>query len=735
MNNYCHLTLEISSFILIHVLIGICLIIASTAYEASLQAKKVPIPVWNPARGLPAEAREGEPPTKGMHRQGKDGYMKRKNCIKSFIASGACAALVLGGVAPAFAANSATNGNTKSYDVPTSETSIYNEDGARYATATGVHGSAVAGEYAGLSQVINEIYATTGNGIDTTNYKYNPYLGIFGTSANENPDPYVANLMYNWYVEEQGASTTLQKSDNAMVNYLPKISGSALASDSSSYKGTSIAMSFRPDVLGLNYKALTNFDEQIKQINNFSKDSEYYLPESATYVGDENYNPIVASYNESNFIVQTENMYNYASAAAKVEQDAKAAGKKIVTRYGDSMETAQKYELATKGSIFYTLSKINDGTIKKKTIAVVNSIDGTGKDATVTLAANPDPSVSREKTHHIEGLFTTCNNLANVLNPDLAWEGTGANGLDISTKCTVADLAKADVIILQLPDNLSYNFKAANGDGVTWSKNNVDENDGKNASRGDGEGHYKNQFWGPQAPTNTLADNIRAALNDLGSSKAKKLAKTKIFTCVQEGSSSSDGGSIEAYGQYALMNAFVYPEIANQLEQYGYWLDQIAHVKTGKVSYMVQRLCQDLSLAKGVSLSNFEYNADTAKRIEATYKAGMRYYQKNKASIDENYPWLTVTDYFKMSTAAASQKISAANITVKAGKSAKIKVKGAKTTLSFKSNNKKVKVNKSGKVTVAKGTKKKTKATITVSAKASDLYKKSNTIKVKVTVK
>ena len=38
--------------------------------------------------------------------------------LKGFTATGAAMAMVLAGVAPAFAANSATNGNTKSYDVP-----------------------------------------------------------------------------------------------------------------------------------------------------------------------------------------------------------------------------------------------------------------------------------------------------------------------------------------------------------------------------------------------------------------------------------------------------------------------------------------------------------------------------------------------------------------------------------------------------------------------------------------
>ncbi len=656
--------------------------------------------------------------------------MSKRGIVRSVIAAGCSGAMILGGAAPALALN------TQSWDIPTSETPVVNSDGVRWATGTGQHGSAVAGEYVGLSQVVNEIYATTGNGIDTTNYKYNPYFGIFGTTVNENPDPYVANLMYNWYVEEQGDSATLQKSDNAMINYLFTASkGSAIGLDNDSQRnGTSITLSFRPDVLGLSATYTNQWGDAIKAINNISKDSEYYQAASDTYVGDENYDPVIVGYDESNFIKQTQNIYNYAKAADQVEKNAADKGLKIATRYGDSLDVAQQYELATKGSILYTLSKIDDGTVNKKTVAYVKSIDGTGKDAIVTLIGNCDPRVSREKTHHMEGLVATTNNLANVLNPDLEWEDITTQSQEVT--CSVAQLAKADVIILALPDNLSYNFKSSDGAGVTWTKKGsaADEDYGQSGTRGDGEGHYKNQFWGPQEPTNTLVDNIKAALNAEGSSKAKKLAKKNILSCVQEGSSSSDGGSIEAYSQYPLMNAFVYPEIASQTEQYGYWLDKIAHIKTDKVSEVTQRLCCDLTLADGKTL-DFTYNDSVAKRIQSTYEQGINYYLSNKNLIDAQYPWLELTGDFDTSAISkSSQTLKASNLKIKRGKSAWITVKGAYTSLTFKSNKKKVTVTKAGKVKVKKGAKKGLKAKITIKAKADNYYKSAKTT-IRVTVK
>lgn len=372
--------------------------------------------------------------------------------------------------------------------------------------------------------------------------------------------------------------------------------------------------------------------------------------------------------------------------------------------------------------------------MNKKTVAYVKSIDGTGKDATVTLIGNCDPRVSREKTHHMEGLVATTNNLANVLNPDLEWEDITTQSQEVT--CSVAQLAKADVIILALPDNLSYNFKSSDGAGVTWTKKGAatDKDYGQSGNRGDSEGHYKNQFWGPQEPTNTLVDNIKAALNAEGSSKAKKLAKKNILSCVQEGSSSSDGGSIEAYSQYPLMNAFVYPEIASQTEQYGYWLDKIAHIKTDKVSEVTQRLCCDLTLADGKTL-DFTYNDSVAKRIQSTYEQGINYYLSNKNLIDAQYPWLELTGDFDTSAISkSSQTLKASNLKIKRGKSAWITVKGAYTSLTFKSNKKKVTVTKAGKVKVKKGAKKGLKAKITITAKTNNYYKSAKTT-IKVTVK
>ena len=668
-----------------------------------------------------------------------------RKIVQKLIATGASVALAFStcGVGTALAFQN------QAYDVPTQETPIINAQGYRYASAVGQHGSAVLGEYVGLNEMVNEIYATPGNGVGVNNYMYNPYMGIFGTSVNEVPDPYTANLMYNWYAEANG----LKKSENAMVNLLFTSSkGSSILSDNSvSPSGTSYTLAGRPDVLTVNPAAAHQFADQIKTIN----DNDV-IKASDTYIGDAKYAPITATYDESNCLTQIANMWRHADAAVKVEEAAKAANIKVVTRYGDSMDTAYRYELYTKGSVLYTLSKIADGTVQKRTIAYVKGISGSDKNATVTLYSAPDPSISREMAHHIECTVATANNLANVLNPALERQEKMQ-----SVTCTVADLAQADVIILADPDNMAYNLNGQNEDGTfvkpSWVKSDPSgtaENDwGQHATRSatdaDGNTFYKNEFWGPQSSTRTMVDKIKAALTDLGTDKAKALADKNVLSCVQEGSSSSDGGSIEAMSQYGIINAFVYPEIANGLKQYAWWLDNIAHIYTDKTASMVRILCQDMSLSDGVKLTDVDsWSAAESKAIEKTYAAGIAYYNANKATIDAQYPWLTPTEEFTAYAAtyaqnnpdtpdtpavvAKDQKITV-KTTSKTFKAKNLKKKAASFAIGAKANTalsyKVTKTNKkltfkNGKVTVKKGTAKgKYTIKVKITAKATAAYK------------
>lgn len=715
--------------------------------------------------------------------------MKFKGLARKLIATGAGAVIAASacGVGTAFAFHS------QAYDVPTQETPIINDQGYRYATAVGQHGSAVLGEYVGLNEMVNEIYATPGNGVDTTNYMYNPYMGIFGTSANEVPDPYTANLMYNWYVEANNMTSgaaQLQKSNYAMVNLLFTSSkGSSILSDNSvSPTGTCYTLAGRPDVLTVNPAAAHQFGAQIEAINTADPSGEFYQAASETYIGDDKYAPITATYDESNAGTQIGNIWGHAQAATQVEANAKTNNLKVVTRYGDSMDTAYRYELYTKGTIYYTLSKIADGTISKKTIAYVKGISGSDKNATVTLYGEPDPNISREMAHHIECTVATANNLANLIDPEGVSEADGTRPEKMkSTTCTVEQLAEADVIILADPDNMAYNLNGQNADGTfvkpSWVKSEstgTAENDwGQHATRSaqdaDGNFYYKNNFWGPQPSTLTMVNNIKAALKDLGTDKAKALADKSILSCVQEGSSSSDGGSIEAMSQYGIINAFVYPEIASGVKQYAWWLDEISHIKTDKVAGMVRLLCQDMSLADGAKLSDVDgWTAADSLAVEQTYMDGLMYYKANKSAIDNQYPWLKTTDDFDAYSdtyaetfvnkggkinkpeeqvaptpapakqAAKDQKVTV-KTTSKTFKAKKLKKKaasfniGAKasTKLTYKVTKKNKKISfKNGKVTVKKGTKKGTyKIKVKISAAKTAQYKAASkivTIKVKV---
>lgn len=664
--------------------------------------------------------------------------------LKGFTATGAAMAMVLAGVAPAFAAD-------LTYNAPTSESSIQNGSVERYLTAIGAHGSAVVGEYVGLSEQINQTYATSGNGVSTENYTTNPMFGIYGSDANENPDPYVANLFYKWDLKAKGMTAAADAVQNCMYNYIfDGYSGSCITADTKSLKnGTSIALSGRPDVI-VTKKGNTNaFAEEIKTINGFkAANSKYYKSATDTYVGDENYKPVISEYEEVKTAGFIDAVYNAAEAAQKAYDyswDGTSQQAKVALRYGydAAMATAQKYEKMTRGSDLYVLSKIADGTVKKKTVAYVKSITGEGEDARFTLQANLDPTKSGESSGHIlEPLNATCYNLANVLADKAGVELPAESKPGVTYECSVDELAKADFIIMVDADNMKYNFSGDKADtytGVQKGDNNLgkDGDNGESSSRHYGDislGHFKNQFYGPQQVTKTKVETIKDALKAAGHTK---LAKKEILSCMQENASNCDGGSVDSMALHGIVNGFAYPELMNQLEQYGWFLDNIAHIKTSQVSKMVQILAQDLSLTSGVKMSDIKgYNATTSKKIEQQYDAGIAYWNANASKLKaQGLGYLEPSS--RIGTISQKVTISTKTLSVKAGKTAAVKAK-ASTKFSFKkvSGNKKITVSKTGKLKVAKGVKSGTyKVKVTVSAAKSKTYQAataSKTIKVKV---
>ena len=678
----------------------------------------------------------------------------KKNLVKELAKGGVCVAssviLAASMCGTAFADKAARD----SFDVPTSamDPTNYENGNERVLTAIGAHGSAVVGEYVGLSETINQTLATSGNGVSTENYMNNPLYGIYGSSANEHPDPYVSNLFYKWYLKASGQTAAADAVQHYMYNYMfDGYSGSCVNSDSKSLlNGTTIALSERPDVIVAKPGKENGFDEEIAKINNFkSEGSEYYKGPSDKYVGDENYNPQKATYTEcltKGFIDSVYNVADAALAAYDYSWEGTSQQAKVCLRYGNdaALGTAQKYEKYTLGTDLYVLSKIADGTVSKKTVAYVTSVSGSGKDAIFTIQGNLDVTKSGESnTHFLEPLTATCENLANVLDPNLTLEAKRGQ----TTTCTVDQLATADVIMLTLPDNFAFNNL---GTDTTYRPNSEiragDADQGESSWRAyvdtEGNKHYKNQFNGPTATNATLVSNIQDALADAGYTEKSEQA---IISCLYENASCCDGGSVDSMALHGIVNGFAYPEIMNPLEQYGWFLNNIAHIKTNRVADMVQKLCADMTLPDGITMDSITgYNATTSKTLEAQYDEGWTYYKKNMASINALYPqyaeWQSgrVDESSNVKRAAQSVSFASTTLTIAAGKStANLATKGANTAVTYQlvDGENGINLSSDGKVTVnsslAAG---KYSIVVTASAAQTDRYYAASVTKL-ITVK
>jgi hypothetical protein len=247
-----------------------------------------------------------------------------------------------------------------------------------------------------------------------------PAVGIWGSSINENPDPYYWNYFYNFYAAENGLETV----ENALVN--DNVAASPGQADSTlkeEYGNVSVSLSKRPDILiGCATKDSnepTGYNDQIATINGFTSDSPYYQE------GDETYSPIQVGYNMSTIQDMIESVYAAAEAIQQVEA---ATGK--TTRYGDVMTIAQDYETYVKGTIAYVLEELDAKGLEQKTVAVL-----TGYDAATGMytLANADSQAATSSNRPYQYVMNVSKNLSDEIG---------------STTISAADLcAKADAIV------------------------------------------------------------------------------------------------------------------------------------------------------------------------------------------------------------------------------------------------------------------------------------------------
>ncbi|MEE8717051.1 MAG: hypothetical protein SOI26_07555 [Coriobacteriales bacterium] len=218
--------------------------------------------------------------------------------------------------------------------------------------------------------------------------------GLFGTyasPANAEPNPYMSNLFYS-YVDPSAGLSAVNRDEIALV-----CSGQPTAADTTvAIGGTSNSLYYRPDlVIGGNQAGDTStgaaaYVALVQAINDGSIGEDNYVE------GDETYNPyLMDGWNSfagnggyQGTVRGTEAMlYNIADVVDAIKADDPTK----VTAYGDDARgMAETFENAFLGAQAEVLKMIEEGTVARRTIACVTSVDA---DTQTAQIAYSDPSV------------------------------------------------------------------------------------------------------------------------------------------------------------------------------------------------------------------------------------------------------------------------------------------------------------------------------------------------------
>ncbi len=264
-------------------------------------------------------------------------------------------------------------------------------------------------------------------------------LGIWGTSLNDNPDPYYWNYFYNFYAEVNG----LEASADALVN--SAAAGSPIMADLQSPSPDpklTASIYAHPDILvgvaatAQDYESLSGYDEQI----------QYY---QENY--DASYNPEKVAYVPATLQTMIETVHNFADAIKKVEEK---TGK--TTRYGDVQMIADAYEGYVNGISDY----INSNVSEKKTIAIVTAVNEDESFACAPTTSKHYNGASQDR--YVEYTEAVTYNIAN------RFDSTPADGTEKSVNLTADDLKNVDAILIESNNSSSINdaLVAALGDEI-----------------------------------------------------------------------------------------------------------------------------------------------------------------------------------------------------------------------------------------------------------------------------
>ncbi len=444
-------------------------------------------------------------------------------------------------------------------------------------------------------------------------------IGVYGSSANVNANPYVWNYFYNCYATTYGFTRT----DNQLHFSTQGGGPSSAYTDVIEEYGTCADLSWRPDLLiGLNgsydetaypgeagkqlaeARTWGGYTERILEIRTWTNDSQGGIPtdvpdsDKSLYTtendvlynqdgnpvvyseyykdGDWDYSPKGVAYEIDTFNNFLDTLYTMATETETLVTD---EGKDV--RYGDPMAIAYKFEMYAKATKWYILSQLGDGAgqTQKKKVAYVSGIDT--DTAAVSLTSLTEDAVVEESNigRIAQGIEGTVEDASWTLTPSYTAEssggggpggggGGGGGGTTTTNYYYVSQLADVDVIFASNVSTMEELMAQVDGfDGVIYSQST------------------------PSGTYGLTANSIE---------------------------------SIMLAGQY---QGLIYPELINPVGIICYYFTEFYHLDTAFLQDALTLNCTGLNLPSGyewVVDGNYDYSELTSK-----LDAGVKFYFEN----------------------------------------------------------------------------------------------------------
>lgn len=546
--------------------------------------------------------------------------------------------------------------------------------------------------------------------------------GLFGSDANESPDPY----LYNYCASLNGATVATDQMVNGSSTVPVTIDGTEYNMPRDIYMETSIIQS-TADTKSGDY----TYAEWVK-LENKRPNRTKTTP----------YNPTFVKMNLVNggTYKLTESLYSIAEQADTIISSSKDANGNYTynTRYAEGPTTwkvASKYEDIIKGSQYYLLKQLASGKLKKKaTVAVICGYDDkTGNYAVRKLDVGNGDIDSNQYAGRIASAVCT---IAEDMN-DL--------GLEPAQKAYVGTITNRDGSTQELDESSKLSWYTAE-----QIVNNCDAALITDAYEGNAGSYLAHNSEGKQPTVYTNTDNLTKA-----QAAAQAAGKKAADICVNWPQTLF--GCFYAQGCENVMLTFIsecylYPQYFDLTDMMAWWAKNVWHIKDSNLQDIVETTCYNVSLSSNQSQIG-TISSDFNEKINTMINSGNNYYLANYETIDTlnegNIKTHSMELLKERTTPLTAQtlKLSPATKTFKyktvkkSKQTAKITLKGAKTSVSYVRNAaaKKagIKVSISGKKTVKVTVPKKCKKgtyKITLTAAETDSYlegTKTLTIKVK----